>query len=235
MPIYSLTYAVKAIGETTHVGVLIGAMKLAEEHPESAFVVILDEINRCEAQKLMGSVFGLLGLGKNSGEHQYFEDIKTNVTYPSNLYLIATSNSEIDTKEVNKVVSVTEEAFQERFSKYDLGTIFDSNTSFEKFKAYLLSRNSGIINKEAVKIVNKCLDVVYNNINTSKDGRQKANKDNYKKHWGKVRKIAHFFRNATFDEDCKDVEPRFYNYMKGKIDIEYFDKVNWRVKDEFDE
>ena len=97
---------------TLQPGPLLRIARSAAENPDTAHVLVIDEINRANIAKVFGELYFLLEYRKASIALQYGD--KRDFTVPQNLYLIATMNT------VDRSIALVDAAIRRRFAFVEL-------------------------------------------------------------------------------------------------------------------
>ena len=84
-------------------------MNRAREHPEQAFVLIIDEINRANLAKVFGELYFLLEYRDQAVDLLYSADDE-GFTLPTNLYVIGTMNT------ADRSIALIDAAMRRRFA-----------------------------------------------------------------------------------------------------------------------
>lgn len=85
----------------------------AREHPEQAFVLIIDEINRANLAKVFGELYFLLEYRDQAVDLLYSAD-EEGFTLPTNLYVIGTMNT------ADRSIALIDAAMRRRFAFFEL-------------------------------------------------------------------------------------------------------------------
>ncbi len=85
----------------------------AHEHPEQAFVLIIDEINRANLAKVFGELYFLLEYRDQAVDLLYSSDDE-GFTLPTNLYFIGTMNT------ADRSIALIDAAMRRRFAFFSL-------------------------------------------------------------------------------------------------------------------
>ncbi|MEL6191966.1 MAG: AAA family ATPase [Bacteroidota bacterium] len=108
-------------------GIFYQVCEKARNHPEQPFVIILEEINRCNLSMVLGEALYLLEVDKRSPEQAVSLLYDTNPFYiPQNVYLIGTMNT------ADRTISSLDTAIRRRMVSWDLSPQFG-----EHFQTYL--------------------------------------------------------------------------------------------------
>lgn len=136
-----------------YLGAFYTAFKYAEEHPDCAVVLVLDEINRCKWEELLGAVFELTS-SKIDNSHCYMNN-GVKLTYLSNIYIIATGNVGVSFK----TGKIDDSGFNDRFQYIKLSGLFDSIDYIKSYSKNAVSElNTGLSEKDIFKVLE---DVYY--------------------------------------------------------------------------
>ncbi len=98
------------IGFELRAGPLRQLVNRAREHPDQAFVLIVDEINRANLAKVFGELYFLLEYRDQAIDLLYSSDDETGFTLPTNLYLIGTMNT------ADRSIALVDSAMRRRFA-----------------------------------------------------------------------------------------------------------------------
>ena len=82
----------------------------ASEHPEQAFVLIIDEINRANLAKVFGELYFLLEYRDQAIDLLYSSESEAGFTLPPNLYIIGTMNT------ADRSIALVDAAMRRRFA-----------------------------------------------------------------------------------------------------------------------
>ncbi|MFN8027712.1 MAG: AAA family ATPase [Acidimicrobiia bacterium] len=96
-------------------------MNRAREHPDQAFVLIIDEINRANLAKVFGELYFLLEYRDQVVDLLYSED-EEGFT-PANLYLIGTMNT------ADRSIALVDAAMRRRFAFVELSPDIEPSRS----------------------------------------------------------------------------------------------------------
>lgn len=143
-----------------YLGAFYTAFKYAEEHRDCAVVLVLDEINRCKWEELLGAVFELTSSKIGSSHCRMINGVE--LTYSSNVYIIATGNVGVSFK----TGKIDDSGFNDRFQYIKLSGLFDS---IEYINSY--SKNAALELKPSLleeKDIYKVLEGVYHAIEFDK-------------------------------------------------------------------
>lgn len=94
----------------------------AREHPDQAFVLIVDEINRANLAKVFGELYFLLEYRDQAVDLLYSEDDE-GFTLPNNLYLIGTMNT------ADRSIALVDAAMRRRFAFVELSPDIEPSRS----------------------------------------------------------------------------------------------------------
>ncbi|MEM9931972.1 MAG: AAA family ATPase [Bacteroidota bacterium] len=107
-------------------GMFYQVCEQARSRPEQPFVVILEEINRCNLSQVLGELLYLLEVDKRSPEHAVSLVYEPTPFYiPQNVYLIGTMNT------ADRTISSIDTAIRRRMISWELGPQFGE--SFQKY------------------------------------------------------------------------------------------------------
>lgn len=98
------------IGFELRAGPLRQLVNRAREHPDQAFVLIIDEINRANLAKVFGELYFLLEYRDEAIDLLYSSDDETGFSLPPNLYLIGTMNT------ADRSIALVDSAMRRRFA-----------------------------------------------------------------------------------------------------------------------
>ena len=82
----------------------------ASEHPEQAFVLVIDEINRANLAKVFGELYFLLEYRDQAIDLLYSSESEAGFTLPPNLYIIGTMNT------ADRSIALVDAAMRRRFA-----------------------------------------------------------------------------------------------------------------------
>lgn len=142
-----------------YLGAFYTAFKYANEHEDCAVVLVLDEINRCKWEELLGAVFELTS-SKNDSSHCRMIN-GDNLTYSSNVYIIATGNVGVSFK----TGKIDDSGFNDRFQYIKLSGLFDSIEYIKSYSENAVLKFKPSLSKEAIS---KVLEDVYHAIEFDK-------------------------------------------------------------------
>lgn len=139
-------------------GLFLGICREAKENPDNNYVLVIEEINRCDLNQVFGELLHLLDVSKRNeqnGLQLMYERSHKPFYVPPNVFVIATMNT-ADKSTVN-----IDYAMRRRFSFLDVKPQFESQ-SFEK---YLVS--CGLTSRD-VKLLREKMDVINKEISRTK-------------------------------------------------------------------
>lgn len=112
-------------------GAVYTASKYASEHPNTAVVLIFDELFDCDWKSVLGKALELFS-DKTRGTYSVMSNGET-IKYENNLFVIATGNA----GEGYGHASVDDERFKTRFVDVQLTGVFQSKRTLEKYSEYI--------------------------------------------------------------------------------------------------
>ena len=139
-----------------YLGAFYTAFKYAEEHRDCAVVLVLDEINRCKWEELLGAVFELTSSKIEKSHCRMINGV--DLTYLSNVYIIATGNVGVSFK----TGKIDDSGFNDRFQYIKLSGLFDSIEYIDSYSKNAVLKFKPSLSKENIS---KVLEDVYNSIN----------------------------------------------------------------------
>ena len=124
---FIIGYKPSETGFNLQYGFFLNFCSMAREHKERKFILIIDEINRGNINKILGEAFMLLEASHREETIQLPANISFSI--PENLYIIGTMNT------ADRSIALMDSALRRRFAFYTLEPAYGTG----RFKLYMLT------------------------------------------------------------------------------------------------
>lgn len=121
----------------------------AREHPDQAFVLIIDEINRANLAKVFGELYFLLEYRDQAVDLLYSSD-EEGFTLPTNLYVIGTMNT------ADRSIALLDAAMRRRFAFVELSPDLEPTKSL--LRRWSMAKGLGALASDLLAELNRRID-----------------------------------------------------------------------------